>query len=64
VKILQRAARRRVLLGLGFALLLRHATLRQFADSMRDEINDIEPAHALLMEEVHCVRILFAINRH
>ena len=45
------------LLGRRFALFL---TLAGLGDAVRNEIDDVEPGHALLVQVVHGVRILLA----
>src|SRR4030066_110938 len=38
--------------------------LRGFGDAVGNEIDDVEPRHTLLGQEIHRMRILFAEHRH
>ena len=60
---LERTAGRLLLLGLRFAIALAGRGLRHFADAVRNEIHDVQPRHAFLMQEINCVRIFFTENR-
>ncbi len=60
---LERAAGLGFMLAFGVGLALRRRGLRHLADAVRNEVHDIEPGHALLVQEVDRVGILLAENR-
>ena len=71
VQVLRVAARARRLdcvSGLGFAARpparACPARLRRLGDAVRDEVDDVEARHALLVQEVDGVRVLLAEDRH
>ncbi len=62
---LERTARLLPLLLVGLVLaLLGLLRLRRLRDPVRDVVDDVEPGDALLVQEVHGVRILLAEDRH
>ena len=49
---------------LTFRVRLGRCGLRNFGDAVRNEIHYVESRNALLVQEIHGVRILLAENRH
>ena len=73
VQVLRELVQRRALgvaafflLGLGTAALVGLGRLRRVAllDAVGDEVDHVQPGHALLVQVVHRVRILLAEDRH
>jgi len=62
--VLECAARRGFLLGLRLVIRFGLRGLRHLGDAVRDEVDDVEARHPLLVQEIHRMRILLAENRH
>ncbi|MNK55171.1 hypothetical protein D3C87_741790 [compost metagenome] len=66
VLVQRRLARFALLFTIGLLLFLHGGGLhlRLFGNAMRQEVDDIEPCHALLLQVVHGMRVLFAEYGH